>query len=277
MFHRPHIAAVVVAFVAATIACVHPRPVSPAQGSSLSVRVVRFPAKDATSTVRTFVVKNFRVSPRPALPTEWLPRTAGNGGMTAMASRETGPATRPWIFVLAESSYGPPEIRLFPVSPWQRPEPSAAYKESLKSEGAATPPCVSWSAFFLKSIGDVPHKPVVLLVYQIDGPSRAMSVDPTRYAFSMQPILRFSTRDIKEWHGREAPFVLGLTTTSGSNPYLLLGVIRLPDGSYTETLFTSNVGHELGWGPFRNKVGEVTDVSFYALDDSHFRSACRTR
>jgi hypothetical protein len=273
---RFEIAAVVALLVAVTIACGHPRPVSTVQGSSLSVRVVRFPAQNAASTVRTFVVKSFRVSPRPAMPTEWLARTTGNGGMTAMAARETRSSTRPWIFVLVEPTAGPPAIRLFPVSPWKRPEPSAAYKESLKSEGAATPPCVSWSAFFLKGIGDLPSKPVALLVYQNDGPSRSMTVDPARYTFSMRPVLRFSTRDVKELRQRDATFVLGLTMTAGSEPFLLLGIIRRPDGSYSESLFSSSVGHDLGWGPFANKLGEVTDVSFYALDDSRYRSACRT-
>ena len=272
------IAAVVAPLLTATIGCVPPRSVAPAQGSSLSVSVVLFPKRNEADKLRTFVVKNFSVFPRPDLPTEWLPRTTGNGGMTAMGSRATRPSKRPWIFVLAEPTSGPPGIRLFPVSPWKRPEPSAAYTESLKSDAPATPPCVSWSAFFLTGIGDRPNRPVVLLVYQNDGPSRSMWVDPARYTLSMRPILRFSTRDLKELRRRETTFALGLSMTSGSEPYLLLGVIHRPDDSYTETLFASNIGHELGWGPFRNKRDEITDVSFYALDDSpNRRSACRVR
>jgi hypothetical protein len=92
---------------------------------------------------------------------------------------------------------------------------------------------------------------------------------------ALQPVLRFSTRDVKSLRNQSAPIIFGITATSGAKPFVLLGLVRRPDGSYSEAVFMPS-GKELGWGGFVHTPGNTTEVSFYALDDSAaVRSPCR--
>jgi hypothetical protein len=91
----------------------------------------------------------------------------------------------------------------------------------------------------------------------------------------LRPVLRFSTRDVRDLRDRKATFILGIKLTPGTKPFLLLGLVKKPDGSFTETAVVPQV-EEQGWGGFIHTPGETTEVSFYALDDpSLLASACR--
>jgi hypothetical protein len=111
---------------------------------------------------------------------------------------------------------------------------------------------------------------------QDGGPYRAILVDPARHTLVLHPVLRFSTRDVKGLRNRKANFVLGIKAIAGTKPFLLLGLMRQPDGSYTEAAFRPD-GQEQGWGAFIHTPGDSTDIIFYALDDSfEVQTACRS-
>jgi hypothetical protein len=74
---------------------------------------------------------------------------------------------------------------------------------------------------------------------------------------------------------RKATFILGITATTGAKPFLILGLVKKPDGSFTEAAIVPN-GEEQGWGGFNHTPGETTEISFYAPDDPPaLNSACR--
>lgn len=74
---------------------------------------------------------------------------------------------------------------------------------------------------------------------------------------------------------RKATFILGITATTGAKPFPILGLVKKPDGSFTEAAIVPN-GEEQEWGGFNHTPGETTEISFYALDDPPpLNSACR--
>jgi hypothetical protein len=100
-------------------------------------------------------------------------------------------------------------------------------------------------------------------------------IDPVQHTLELRPVMRFSTRDIKDLRHRQDTFSLSVKPTAGATPFLVLGVVRRPDGSYTGAVFAPRAS-EGGWGGFGHTPGENTVVSFYALDDSAaVNTACR--
>jgi hypothetical protein len=210
--------------------------------------------------------------------------------MVAFASGERRRWPSSWIFVLHETSDSTPSITAFPVSQRQEGEAGTTnanrtFPQELElgllgdSEINVPPtrPCESWSAFFLKGVGELPGNPVVLYRWENDGPSRSILVDPARHILVMRPVLRFSTRDVKDLRNRKATFLLGITLTAGRNPFVLLGLLRRPDGTYSEAAFVPKA-EEQGWSAFVHTPEETTEISFYALDDPPaFHSVCRTQ
>ena len=192
--------------------------------------------------------------------------------MVALVSGERSPSAKSWIFVLDEPDFWRPLISVFPVSPRQGGD---LYTTRAADLPAPSPPCQSWSAFFIKGIGDPPPNPVLLQRWRDGGPSRAISVEPARHTLSMRPVLRFSTRDVSELRDRKATFLMGITLAGGTKPFVLIGLARRPDGSWSEAVFVPRA-EEQGWSAFVS--GDVTDISFYALDDPQAaHSACRPR
>ena len=265
---RFQIAAIIAPLVLTNGACVVPQLRQPDPVASLRVRVTLERHEDAN--LRTFVAHNFRVAPRPALPTA----EGEGGGMVAFTSERRRQWPWAWIFVLQEGSDSTLSINVFPVSYRQEGEAATTIANS-EPHAAPSPPCESWSGFFLKGVGDVPRSPVVLHRWGGDGPSRSISVEPAHHTLVLRPVLRFSTRDVKELRNRKATFLLGVTVIAGTEPFVLLGLVRRPDGSYSEAVFVPK-GVEQGWSAFAHTPGETTEISFYALDDSpRHHSVCR--
>jgi hypothetical protein len=273
MHRHLYTAALVMSLVVANAGCSLRRLPPPDAGASLEVRVMLERHEDGN--LRTFVARNFRIVPRQALPSAWLPTSSTGTRMIAVTSSRR---TRSMVFVLHEGGVFPrrPTFTLFPVSyPGKGGEGPVIARPETPTP--ATPPCESWSAFFVKGVGEPPKDPVGLTRSQIGGPSRSILIDPERHTLELQPVMRFSTRDVKDLRNRQATFLLGIRATAGATPFLILGVMRKPDGSYTEALFAPQAG-ELGWSRFVHTPGETTVISFYALDDSAaLNSPCRAR
>lgn len=227
------------------------------------------------TVLQTFVATDIRPRHRAAYPSGSIP-VAGTtgGGMVAFSSGKRDRTSM--LFVLEEG--GPadqgPSITVFPVSYSPDGErgtliPNPAFK------ARSVPPCMSWSGFFIKGIGDSPGVPVVLHFWRNEGLAGSIWIDPALHTMSLQPVLRFSTRDVKALRNRKVEYLFSVTATVGARPFLILGLVRRPDGSYTEALFPP-VGEQQGWSAFIHTPGEVTEISFYALDDPLIlRSACR--
>jgi hypothetical protein len=269
MRSRPEVAIVVAMLALATSACGVVRPAAPGGSEGVRVRVV-LAGEDVT--LRTFATRGVRVLPRPALPSAWLP-TASGAGMVALSPGRPGGAL---LFVLHEGGMFPnrPSITVLPVS---YPEGEAVtLPPATPDDGVPVPPCESWSGFFVSGVGDPAAAPVVLRRWQAPGPSRSMVIDPSRHTLALSPVLRFSTRDVRNLRRREATFALGLRVTAGVRPFLLFGVVRRPDGSYSEAAFMPGPT-ESSWGAFVHAPGDEYEFSFYALDDiESVRSACRS-
>ena len=279
MLCRFQTAALVAPLALASTACVHPRLPPPDPAASLRVRVTLQGNEDAN--LRTFVARSIRIAPRPALSSTWMPLVSRGGGAVAFASER---GDRSLLWVLNEDSFmGRPVISLIQVSYPQEGDAGLRidYPASVGVESSPTkpsPPCDWWSAFFVKGVGDRPRGPVILHRYQDDdGPSRSIAIDPVRHTVVLRPVLRFSTRDVRDLRNRKATFLLGVTLTAGRKPFVLLGLLRRPDGSYSEAAFVSKA-EEQGWGAFVHTPEETTDISFYALDDPPaFHSVCRAQ
>ena len=190
--------------------------------------------------------------------------------MVAVASVRHRQRPSSLIFVLESA----PRLTVFSLS---YPEEGASPRTNtnLESSTGPVPPCESWSGFFVKGIGGPPSGPVVLTRWKNDDePSRSIWIDPLRHTLVMRPVLRFSTREVKELRNRKATFVLAVTLTPGAEPFVLLGLVRRPNGSYYEAVFVPKA-QEQGWGGFIHTPGENSEISFYALDDP--TNVCRTR
>lgn len=192
-----------------------------------------------------------------------------------MVAFATGRPRESWMFVIHESSTVRPTFTVFPVTYRQEGEDGTTLP-NFTPQAAPTPPCELWSGFFVKGVGDLPSAPVVLHRWQQDGgPYRAMLVDPAHHTLELRPVLRFSTRDVGDLRNRRATFILGIRATTGTKPFLILGLMKKPDGSFTEAAIVPN-GEEQGWGGFIHTPGETTEVSFYALHyPPALDSACR--
>jgi hypothetical protein len=200
-----------------------------------------------------------------------MPLIGTGAGMVAFA---TGSPNESWMFVIQESSTFRPTFTVFPVSYRQAGEQGTVISDP-EPKATPTAPCESWSGFFVKGVGDVPGSPVVLHRWQNDGPSRSISVDPASHTLGLRPVLRFSTRDVRDLRDRNATFLLGIRATAGTKPFLILGLVKKPDGSFTETAIVPN-GEEQGWSAFIHTRGETTEISFYALEHPPvLDSACR--
>ncbi len=192
--------------------------------------------------------------------------------MVALGSAQRSQSAKSWIFVLDEPNFWRPLISVFPVSPRQAGDLDTAWVDAGLS-AAPSPPCQAWSAFFVKGIGAPPATPVLLQRWRDGGPSRAISVDPARHTLVMRPVLRFSPRDVRELRDRKPTFLMGITLTGGTSPFVVIGLVRRPDGSWSDAVFAPRA-EEQGWGGFVS--GDVTEISFYALDDPPaLHSACR--
>jgi hypothetical protein len=202
-----------------------------------------------------------------------VPVAATGSGMVALSSESRARAS---VFVLEEGGRPPraqPAITLCPVSYRQKLDEVATTNPADQAMPAR--PCEWWSAFFLEGVGDLPRRPIVLDRWWNDGPSRAIVVDPALHTLVVPPALRFSTRDVRDLRNRKATFLLVVTAETGTKPFVLLGLVRRADGSYSETLFTPT-GGEQGWAAFVHVPGEDTEISFHALDDSPaLHSVCR--
>jgi hypothetical protein len=270
--------AVVTALMLASGACARARVPVPDRPPSVRVRIAL--EGDVGGNLRTFVARNIQIASRPTLPSDSMSLVLTGSGMVAMAS---GRIDRSMLFVLQEDSFlGRPTLTVFHVSPQQ---PRAIIRRDAESEDAGltraslpSPACETWSAFFVQGVGDRPSGEVSLQRWHDDGrPSRLMRVDPARHTIDMMPVLRFSPRDVKKLRHRKATFLLGVTAIPGATPFVLLGLLRRADGSYSEEVFESK-HEEQGWAAFAHVPGENMEFSFYALDDSpRFRSVCRTR
>jgi len=193
--------------------------------------------------------------------------------MVALVSGERSPSAKSWIFVLDEPNFWRPLISVFPVSPRQRGDQDTSWINADRP--APSPPCQSWSAFFVKGIGDPPANPVLLQRWRDGGPSRAISVEPARHTLVMRQGLRFAPGDVSELRDRKATFLMGITVTGGTKPFVVIGLVRRPDGSLSEAVFAPRA-EEQSWGGFVS--GDVTEISFYAFDDPlALRSGCRAR
>lgn len=267
------IAALVAPLVLTTAACGRPRLPPPDPAVSLRVRVTLEGNEDAN--LRTFVASHVRISPWPALPSTWMP--GGGSGMVAFASERGGQS---WVFVVDESSTAGPSFTVFPVSYRKESEPvlePVTRVASPEPDAAPTPPCEWWSGFFLKGVGDLPVSPIVVYRWPHEGASRSITVDPARHTLNLRPVLHFDTRDVGALHNLSATIILGVTATPGTKPFLLLGVVKKPDGWFIETAIVPRAG-EQGWGGFVHTPGETTEFSFYALEEPPaLHSACRAR
>jgi len=196
--------------------------------------------------------------------------------MVALMSGERRPSRRSWIFVLDEATnYPRPQISVFPVSVLESGSADTTTLPLPAPDRAPEPPCQAWSAFFVEGIGARPTGLVALSRWEDGGPTRVISVDPARHSLVLQPVLRFSTGDVTELPNRQATFLMGITVTAGTKPFLLLGLLRRPDGSYSETVLAPR-DEEQGWSAFIHTPGDTTEMSFYALEDPvASRSACR--
>lgn len=190
--------------------------------------------------------------------------------MVAIGSTREG---QPFLFVLQEAAFLRLSLTVVEVS--YPSEYEGLTKPLPTAQTRPQPPCESWVGFFVSGIGDRPIGPVRLSRWQNGGGSASLLVDPAQHTLALRPVLRFSTRDVKSLRNRSATIVFGITATSGAKPFLLLGLVRRPDGSYSEAVFMPS-GKELGWGGFVHTPGDTTEVSFYALDDvAAVRSPCR--
>lgn len=215
-------------------------------------------------TVGTFATHIQRITQPPALPTSWLPGPSMGGGMVALRSPARRGTADSWIFVLHEATNEGRGLTVFRVSDARTGELSTP--PSAAADISPVPPCQSWSAFFVKGVGAPARNPVVLNRWENDGAARSISIDPASHTLDMRPVLRFSTRDINELRESGATFMVSVTATVGRTPFVLLGLVRHPDGSYSEGLFTPGAGHQ-GWSAFVNTPGAATEFSFYALGE----------
>ena len=260
---RLPIAALVAPLLLATAACVRARfpPPDPAAGPRVTVTL----EGNEGVNLRTFVARNVRVAAWPTLPSTWMPMPlAPSEAVTAAFSTER--PGQSWVLVLESSRYGP----IFTALPV-----SYRHVGERGTTSVSRFPCEWGFGFFVKGVGDQPSRPVVLRRLQTHAPYLTISVDPSRHTLALQPVLRFSTHDVDRLRSRKASFLLDVTATSGTKPFLLLGLMKRPDGSFTAAAFVSN-GEKQGWGEFIHTPGETAEVSFYALDDPpEVHSACR--
>ena len=271
MNSRLQIEALVASLVLATAACV--RPLLPPSDLVASLRVRVTLEGNEGVNLRTFVGRNVRVAAWPTLPSTWMPLALSEADIAGFAAFSTERLGQSWVLALESSKFGP-IFKALPVSYRQAGSAGTTIVNRLGHAVAAFP-CEWGVGFFVKGVGDHPSSPVVLRRWQNHAPSQTISVDPARHTLTLTPVLRFSIRDVKGLRSRKATFLLGVRATSGMKPFLLLGLMKLPDGSFTAASFVSN-GEEQGWGGFIHTPGETTEVSFYALDDPPaVHSACR--
>jgi hypothetical protein len=250
--------------------CATRRLPPPDPSAVVSVRVALEGNEGAN--LRTFTSQRVRIGPRLNLPSASMPAKSIGGGMVALSGNH---GRGDLVFVLDEggifSRY--PGITVSAVSHQPDVRPRAI---ALPADAVSSPPCVWFTAFFVKGIGRSPRGPVVVTRWLNEGGSfRSVVVDPARHTLRLQPVLRFSTRDVDYLRKHAATFLFSVTATRGARPFFLIGVLRRPNGQYTEARFIPT-GEAQGWSAFVHKPGETTEVTFFALDDSPaLQSACR--
>jgi hypothetical protein len=167
-----------------------------------------------------------------------MPLALSEADIAGFAAFSTERLGQSWVLALESSKFGP----IFKALPVLYRQAGSAGTTSVNRLGHAVAafPCEWGVGFFVKGVGDHPSSPVVLRRWQNHAPSQTISVDPARHTLTLTPVLRFSIRDVKGLRSRKATFLLGVRATSGMKPFLLLGLMKLPDDVGVTTAEPSN-------------------------------------